>query len=112
MQDRINEFIYKEGWTMEVYEGAFEGPHLRIRGVEPDSTKPGENLPLDIHSRIPPMLSLDQFDLFLQNRLIVIETHECREFLRLRKNGKAIFYPHISDRDEYAIEDFREYRGE
>ena len=112
MQQRANELIYKEGWKIEVREGAFEGAHLIITVVVPDSTRPGETMELDVHSSIPPQVSLDSFDLYLQWRINRIETHEAREFLRLKKNGKALLFPHISDKDLYEIEAFKEYRGE
>jgi hypothetical protein len=112
LKERVNQFIYRPGWTMEVYEGAFEGPMLHVRTVEDDTTKPGEKLEIDVFSPIPPMLSIEQFDLFIHWRLKRIEIHESMEFLRLKSNGRAVFYPHLSDRNTYNIDDFKEYRKE
>ncbi len=114
MQERVKRYSYRKGWTIEVREGAFEGAILHIHSIEEDSTKDTEKIELDIYSPIPPQISMESFDLFVQWRLIRIECHESREFLRLKKNGKSVFYPHVrdSDRDLYDLETFKEYRDE
>jgi hypothetical protein len=114
MQKRISELTYRPGWKMEVVEAAFEGVKFHVFALEPDTTKEGESIPLDIWSNIPPMLSLDHFDAWLSWRLRIIEDHESREWLRVKSTGKALFYPHIpgSDKGRYDIDEFKRYREE
>jgi hypothetical protein len=114
LKERVNQFIYRPGWTMEVVEAAFEGPKFHVFALEPDTTKEGETLPLDIWSNIPPMLSLDQFDAWVSWRMQIIESHESREWLRLKTTGKALFYPHIdrADQGRFDLPEFKKYREE
>lgn len=92
LDEHLDNITYKPGWEFEVYQGAFEGPHIRITTVCDDSYHPGEKVTLDVHSQLPPMFDLEYFEQWLLWRLMIIETHEAREFLR--KDGKPIFDPH------------------
>ena len=109
---------YKPGWTFEVYDGQWEGLHLVIRTkledanlshtsgciaklisdgekqTSADECHCGAQLKtvLDIHSMMPPMESIEQFERWLAWRLGRIELHEMREFLQL--DSKPIFDPH------------------
>lgn len=99
MQDRIKQLKYKD-CKFEIYEGAFEGPHLKIVTIEDDSTKPGEKVELQIHSWIPPYETIQGFDMFVLKRLIRIATHEAMEFFQ-DETGKPVVDPHrsLADRD-------------
>lgn len=101
LQRHIRLRQYKPGWTLTVYEGEFEGQHLRIRADVENSYHPGETVPLDIHTPIPPMPSLTYFDRWLLARLIRIETHEAMEWYR-DADGRPIYNPHRdgADRDD------------
>lgn len=83
---------YRPGWSFEVYDGRWEGQHFVIRARVADATEPDETTTLDIHSMLPPMDTIDQFERWLAWRLSRIEIHEMREFLR--RDGKPIFDPH------------------
>jgi hypothetical protein len=83
---------YRPGWSFEVYEGRFEGPHIVIRATIQDSARPTQAVTLDIHSMLPPMRSAEQFYEWLAWRLARIEVHEMREWLKV--DGRVIFDPH------------------
>jgi hypothetical protein len=51
---------------------------------------------LDIHSLIPPMATVEDFDRWMVWRLIEIASHEVREWYR-DDQGRAIFDPHAAD---------------
>lgn len=103
MQDRAAHYSYRKGWTINVREGCFEGPHLEIIALLEDSIDLGKMTEFQVHSPIPPQLSIEQFDLFILWRLARIESHECREWFKC--DGKALFYPHVedADTDDYSV---------
>lgn len=96
---------YRPGWTFELYQGDFEGPHLRIRADVENSYRPGQTVALDIHSPVPLAVIADPAGLlrYLAWRLQIVESHEMREWLRL--DGAVVFDPHAPDanRDWPAI---------
>ena len=99
IQEHLAAITYKPGWTIRAYMGRWEGPHVVITTVVPDSYHPSETVTLDVHSMLPPMRSGDDLDEWLAWRLARIEVHEMREFLR--RDGKPIYDPHA----EYADRD-------
>lgn len=88
---------YKPGWLLRVYEGAFEGPHLRVTATVPNAYQPDETVELDVWSPIPPLSGVRAFDRWLAWRLCRVESHECREWLR--RDNQPIFDPHGSHAD-------------
>jgi hypothetical protein len=86
---------YRPGWVFQVYEGAHEGPHIVIAATLPDSTRPGETVDVRIDSAVPPLDTLAQFERWLLWRLRIVESHECREWLK--RDGLPIFDPHAED---------------
>jgi hypothetical protein len=110
MQSRLNLMTYKPGWEMHITQGAFEGPHLQIIATLEDSVEKGKISTFDVHSSIPPMLSQQQFDLYILDRLMRIETHEAREWLQI--DNKALFYPHCNHADRDEIKYYNEYQRE
>lgn len=87
---------------MQVYEGRFEGPHLRITITTPNAYSDDNDadlVVLDIHSPIPPMQDKGQLADWLLWRLLRIESHECREFFKVK--GLTYADPHQdgADRD-------------
>ncbi len=83
MQERAAQYTYRKGWTIEVREGVFEGAHLEIVCLLEDSVEIGKMTEFRVNSSIPPQLSIQQFDLFILNRLLRIESHECREWFKV-----------------------------
>lgn len=94
----LHGITYRTGWTLSVYEGRFEGPHLRIHATVENSYSPGDPVELDVHTFIPPMVDAAQFDAFLAWRLGRVEIHECREWLK--RDGLPLFDPHAPDADQ------------
>lgn len=101
--DQIKEHLrlitYRPGWTIEAYQGSWEGIHIRI--VAPkveDSYNPGEFVDLGITSHLPPMQNFHQLETWLAWRLNRIETHEMREWLKF--GGVPIFNPHSDGAEE------------
>lgn len=109
MQERLNRMTYKEGWTIKLYQGAFEGAHLQITAELDDSVELGKKTVFDVHDMMPPMLSIEQFDLYIIDRLMRIETHEAREWLKL--DGKSLFYPHCDFADRDDIQYYQAYQN-
>lgn len=91
---------------MEVYEGFKEGAHFVARGEVPDNFKPGKKVTLEIHSAIPPQVSMESFELWISWRLTRQEIHESMEKLKIRGTGEALYDPHRegADKDEYIIQ--------
>lgn len=88
----LERVTYRPGWQLTVYEDPWEGPHLRIVATMPNAYRPDETVDVGINSAIPPMPDADAFLLWLQARLIRVESHESREFLHL--DGRPVFDPH------------------
>jgi hypothetical protein len=89
---------YRPGWAFELYEGRFEGLHLRITATVDDSLRPGETVVLGVNSRLPWMADSGQLESWLAHRLAAIEVHEMREWLK--RDGEAIFDPHAEGAGE------------
>lgn len=84
---------YRPGWRFEVYEDAYEGPHLRIRTDVEDAFHPGTMVELRIESPLPPNLrTADDVDEWVLWRLERIASHEVREWLR--RDGVQVSNPH------------------
>ena len=98
LQQALKNITYRDGWKMRVYEGVFEGAHLEIIALLEDSVELGKTTEFKVYSAIPPMLTIEQFHLFLSWRLRRIEIHESMEWLKL--NGKAIYDPHRFEADQ------------
>jgi hypothetical protein len=85
-------YSYRPGWALTVFDHPWDGPTLRVVARVEDSYRPGSMIDLGIDSLIPPMFSSEQFETWLAWRLIRVESHECREWLK--KDGKPVFNPH------------------
>lgn len=94
LKEAIAKFSYKPGWTFTVYEDPYEGSHIQIAVSTPDAFHPEQDVVLDIHSPLPPMFDDRQLKAWMLWRLLRIETHECREWLRFK--GEQIINPHVS----------------
>lgn len=99
IQEHLKRISYMPGWEITVYDGRWEGQHVVIRTVVPDSYNPGSDVVLDVHSMLPPMRDIDALEEWLAWRLCRLATHEVREFLR--RDGKPIYDPHaeFAERD-------------
>lgn len=98
MQQRIAKMKYK-GWDMWVREGFKEGPHFEARVTVEDSTAPGKTVDLEVHSPIPPQVSMESFNLWVSWRITRVEIHESMEFLQV--DGKPLYDPHKDDKDKW-----------
>lgn len=92
MAAHLERLTYRPGWTFEVYEGRYEGPHLVIRADVPNAYQPDQTTMLDIHSMLPPMRDVGQFEEWLLWRLQRIEVHEACEWFR--RDGRPVVDPH------------------
>lgn len=108
IEEELKKITYKEGWKFFVYEGAFEGPHMRIEVTLPDSVNLGQDVPLKIETVISPCKTVEDFHLWLVKRLIRIESHETREWFKI--NGVPVFYPHMDGADRDILQEY--YQGE
>jgi hypothetical protein len=86
----LERLSYKDGWSFDVYEGRWEGPHIVIRTEVEDALLRGRRTVLDVHS----MVALEEW---LAWRLGRLEVHEMREFFK--RDGRVIFDPHGPDAD-------------
>jgi hypothetical protein len=102
MQNRVSELEFRE-WAFEIYEGAFEGPHLKILALEEDSTRPGAKVKLEIHIPVAPYETISGFDMWLLKRLIRITTHETMEFFKDKATGLPVIDPHRDGADKDLI---------
>lgn len=91
LAEHAKRLSYKPGWLLSVYDDEFEGPHLFIVARVPNAYG-GPLIELGIRSAIPPMDSLGQFERWVMWRVIRVESHEAREFLR--RDGEVVFDPH------------------
>lgn len=97
----LKRLTYRPGWELFIAQGEYEGPQLVIRAEVEDSYNPGQRVPLDIHTPLPPFATLRQFDRWLLWRLSRVAVHEEMEWLH-GPDGKPLFDPHRpnADRDE------------
>jgi hypothetical protein len=98
LQSRLKEFTYKD-WDLNIYEGSFEGLQFEIKANMTDNFNPGTPFKFHCVSPLPPLLSIEQFDLYLLWRIKRIEIHECMENLKVK--GEVFISPHreAADRD-------------
>lgn len=99
LQEVAQLVTYKPGWVFTVYQGHFEGPHLKLYFRTIDREDPSKPFDADVHRPIPRMFSEEQFLNWLLDQAIRQEVHEAREFFRF--SGHLFSDPHAenSDRD-------------
>lgn len=95
---------YRPGWTFAARHGRVEGNpdltgglHLTIRGMVEDAFDPGHTTVLDVQVPLPPLADEAQLLALLQWRLLRVETHESREWLRV--DHRIYDSPHKRDAD-------------
>jgi hypothetical protein len=93
----LERLSYKDGWSFDVYEGRWEGPHIVIRTEVQDASRAARRVVLDVHSMLPPMRDTVALEEWLAWRLGRLEVHEMREFFK--RDGRVIFDPHGPDAD-------------
>lgn len=91
----LAKYTYRAGWTLSVFMHEYDGPTLFVVATVKDGYNPSKLIDLGVKSPIPPMWSTEQFGKWLLWRLLMIESHECREMLRY--NGKLVADPHADD---------------
>lgn len=93
----VERVSYKPGWRLVVREpDPVQGAYLSVHAELENSYRPGETVPLHIHSPIPSLAKADDaaFLTWLADRLKMIETHELLEWLKL--DGEPWIDPHAS----------------
>jgi hypothetical protein len=88
----IGRYQYRPGWTLTVFIDPWEGPCLYVVADLVDGYHPDQTVQVRIRSAIPPIPTTDYFGHWLLWRLGMIESHECREYLR--RDTKLLFDPH------------------
>lgn len=91
LQDEIEEYTYRPGWELSVFADPWEGPCLYVKATVENAYQK-EPLEIRVRSLIPPIPDAEYFGHWLLWRLIQIENHEAREFLRY--GGEPLFDPH------------------
>lgn len=100
LREELCRFSYRPGWEFDLLSDRYEGPVLWILADVVDSYNQEKTTQLRIRSLIPPMVSRDAFGEWLLWRLLQVESHECREFLR---------YDSQPLRDPHLIEEVRSF---
>jgi hypothetical protein len=93
--DQLERVSYKPGWSFEIYEHRWEGPHIFIVAPTSNAYRPSETIELGIRSPLPPFADADALHAWLMWRLGRIESHELREFYRV--DGQPIADPHEAE---------------
>lgn len=93
LRTELARFRYRPGWELTVFLDPWESSCLYVvamvaNGYDPD----GADIELRIRSVIPPIPSVEYFAAWLQHRLIMIESHESREYLH--RDGRPVYDPH------------------
>lgn len=91
----LSRFTYKPGWRLVAYQHQYEGIWLSIIAEVPDAAWPSRSTVLNIRSAVPPIPDREYLHAWLLWRLLRVESHECREFLRL--DGEPLDDPHRPD---------------
>lgn len=68
-----------DGWSVEVYQDRYLGPHVRFVGTVPDSCNPGQTADIGANACIPPYTRTAHYMNWLHKRWIEIWIHEARE---------------------------------
>jgi hypothetical protein len=90
----LENYIYREGWSLSVFMDPWEGNCLYVVADVDNAYSPGDPVELRIRANIPPIPSAAYFAIWLQWRLSLIESHECREYFRRKVDGRPVFDPH------------------
>jgi hypothetical protein len=99
VEKALGAVTYKPGWRIRPFLHEFEGVWLAITYDDANTYRPDEPWSVRVNSPVPPVYDNEAFWLWLQHRLIRIETHECREWFRV--GGKPFRDPH----DPHANDD-------
>jgi hypothetical protein len=85
---------WRPGWTLTVCEDPWEGLFVRFVGPVQDSYDPENTIDIGFPAWLPPMLTTEQLDYWVQWRLNRQESHEGREFYMSRCANRPVFDPH------------------
>jgi hypothetical protein len=97
LQARLSQLTYRPGWNMRIYEGATEGLIFELTATIPDNFEKDKDFKFEVRSPLPPMVSIQSFDLWISWRLRRIEIHESLE--NLKCNGEPLINPHRPNAD-------------
>lgn len=107
--DLIGEMVYKPGWTFEASDHTDRFEHtVKVRVTYPATMSEREEAPRGYPTEITPHGEFaiqvdncrDEADLFLKMLVEIIapiDSHEAREFLRVRPTFWAPYHPHTAD---------------
>lgn len=89
----LRRYTYRPGWRLDVFVDVWEGVCLYVRvPVVNAHDFAADKLELRIRSLIPPMRDVCALGEWLLWRLVQVEIHEAREFLRC--DGELVSDPH------------------
>lgn len=80
------------GWTFKLYYDKWEGLGIRMEALMLDSRHPGKMTVSGINSPLPPMQGADQLINWIAWRILRIQSHEVREWVKV--NGVIWSDPH------------------
>lgn len=89
---QLDRASYLPGWDIDVHDTHYEGLMLRVVGTVPDSYHPGETTELGINTHLPWLLRYDQLHEFVLRRLLIVGSHEVREWFKV--DGHPYSDPH------------------
>jgi hypothetical protein len=100
IRDELAAVQWRPGFTFRLYQHRHhgEGIWLSIAGPLPDAYRPGEMVAVNVRTAVPPIPDLAYLHVWLDWRLERFDSHETREFYRVR--GEAIFDPHAADAND------------
>lgn len=94
----LTHVTYRPGWRFDLYEHQWEGVWLAVTADLDDAYRPGEMVTVCVRSAVPPIPTAAYFLEWLAWRLWRIESHECREWLRI--DGAPIHDPHSAEAND------------
>jgi hypothetical protein len=92
LQAELSRYTYRPGWALTVEPDPYEGNRLWIVADVADAYHPDATVQLRIDTFVPPMPNAEAFGRWLLWRLLRVESHECREWLRY--DGLPLADPH------------------
>lgn len=85
---------WRPGWTLTVHEDTWEGLYVRFIGPVQNAYDCRNHITIGFNAWLPPMLTTEQLDYWVQWRLNRQESHEGREFYMSRSEDRPVFDPH------------------
>jgi hypothetical protein len=96
IRQRLGELRYRPNWSWSLQIDPWEGAFIRFVATDVEDSYGGKTLDIGFNTWLPPMLTVDQLDAFMQWRLARCEVHEAREFLH-GPDHRPLFDPHKAE---------------